>query len=242
MGMLDEEIWHANNRNRGSSRLILALSDTQLIGGVFGGLCTLAAAFITGALQGHVVGLGPGGAAHPAPTVTITRTAVRTVTASPSASTSATPAQAASQPSPSQESSTASILKPIITQPGWALEWHRDVSIGPQGVILSNSGARPSNGSNYDLQYLPGNGNGWNNNVSYSDYWSHQFKFGPANIVGIIGGSGEYDNVAGTQASVGDRLWTASTGDNGIDRITYMQVIGVGAENVVVDMWVWQPA
>jgi hypothetical protein len=242
MGIFDEETQRANNQYNGSSRLSLAFSDRQLIGAIFGGLCTLAAAFITGALQGHVVGLGPGNASHPQPTVTITKTVINTVTASPSPSASPTPTEASPQPDSTPTIPSVPIMKPLINQTGWVLEWHRNVSIGPQGITLTSAGPQPSNGSNYDLQYLPGGEGGWNNNVSYSDFWSHQFKFGPANIMGIIGGRGYFDSVVGTQANLGDQLWTVSEGDDSITRITYMQVVSTGLDDVVVDMWMWQPA
>src|SRR5690348_9372722 len=48
------------------------------------------------------------------------------------------------------------LLIPIINQPGWALAWHQNVSIDPQGIILGAAGPQIGDGNEYDLQYIPG--------------------------------------------------------------------------------------
>lgn len=70
------------------------------------------------------------------------------------------------------------------------------------------------------------------------DYWLYGYKPGPATINGISNDSSIQD-AGGAQARVGDRLYATFDEGEGIDKIAYMQVIEVGTENVVVDMWVW---
>ena len=96
-------------------------------------------------------------------------------------------------------------------------------------------------GSNYDLQYVPGSNNGWGYGgyVDAFEYWLYNYSPGPATIDGISGSS-TGGNVAGSQAHVGDRQYvTLATQGLQVNRIAYMQVVGVEAGNIVADMWVW---
>jgi hypothetical protein len=93
-------------------------------------------------------------------------------------------------------------------------------------------------GSNFDLQYVPGSRNAWSSNNGLH-YWLNKYAPGPATINGIAGSSSN-DVPAGPQAHIGDRLYDVlNTEGNGIDIIAYMQVLEVTTENVVVDMWLW---
>jgi hypothetical protein len=226
-----EDTRHETRQSRRNPRLMLAFSDGQLMGAIFIGLCTLAAAFITGAFQGHAIGLGPIRIAQPAPTVTITRT----VTEPPEAS--ITPS---APPPPAPSPATVSILMPIVNQVGWTLAWHENVSIGPQGIILGGSGPQVSDGRNFDMQYVPGDGNGWNDNVNTFDYWQDPYRPGPATIYGIFMSRGNsYDNVAGMQAHTGDRLYSILDVAGRPNRIAYMQIVGMKAGSITADIWLW---
>ena len=212
MSWLDEHTGQDANRNRSGTRLSLNLSNGQLIGAIFTGLCGLGAAFITGAFGGSHIIVGNG--ALPTPTVIITKT----ITARPSGDVSSSTSGSV-VPRPNSKPTTISIplLRPIISQPGWALAWHQTASIGPQGITFGSSDPQTGDGSNYDLQYVPGNDSGWGYNgyVDAFSYWPYTYAPGPAIINGISGTSTGGD-VAGTQAHVGDRLYvTLSTPGNG---------------------------
>lgn len=229
------------DRSHRVSGLRRIFSDHQLMGSGFIGICTLVAGLFGGAFGGPAIGIGPAGSAHPVPTVTITRNTIRTVTVSPhppAGASSYRSTQASPQPGPTITPLTISLMKPIVSQSGWALAWHTNVSIGPQGVIVGNSGPQAGDGNNYDIQYLPGDGNGWNDSTDCFNYWLNHYRPGPATIDGIISNECN-DNVAGTQAHIGDRLYIGLGDGNGIDRIGYMQVVGMAGANVIVDMWVW---
>ena len=158
---------------------------------------------------------------------------------SPPAS-SPTPPQAAPQPSPTLTIPAIRLLRPV-SQPGWVLAWHQKVSIGPQGITLGISGPQIDNGSNYDLQYVPGNGNGWEGysiDIYAFDYWPYKYRPGPATISGTENSAG--GGVTGTQAHVGDREYvTFLTSGGTVGKVAYMQIVGIGKGSIVADMWVW---
>jgi hypothetical protein len=168
---------------------------------------------------------------RPAPTAT-----------NPNPSPQSTPSQTAKQPSPEPTTTTPVIplLRPIINQSGWTLAWHQHVLIGPQGIIFGFSGPQASDGSNYDLQYVPGSDNGWGYGgfVDAFNPWSYNYSPGPATINGISGTSTGSD-VAGMEAHVGDRLYVTRSTAFRVDRIAYMQIVGVGRGGVVADIWTW---
>lgn len=138
------------------------------------------------------------------------------------------------------------LLVPIISQPGWTLVWSGQDSIGPQGVIFSQvnptTGPETGTGGEFDLQYIAsGSASGWGSNLNYLYYWTNKYQPGPAVIAGLLNSnnfSGE--NPAGMLAHVGDRLYAAmDTEAEGFDIVFYMQVVGVGAESVLVKLWIW---
>ena len=221
-----------SHTRRRPPRLWSIFKDHQLIGSFAIAVCTLGAGFFTGALGGPTVGIGIQ-FKNPRPTITITRVITRTVTALASPSTSPSTPSSPPQPSPTP---TMPLLKPIVNETGWVLAWHTDVSIGPQGIILGTSRPEPSNGKSFDLQYVPG-GSGWNDNGCF-DYWQKPYRPGPAIISGLTD-NGCNNDVGGTQAHVGDHLYTELGDGAGASRIAYMQVVAVRAANVVVDIWVW---
>jgi hypothetical protein len=225
------------NASRSHTGMRMRLSDGQLIGAIFIGLCTLGAAFITGAFGGPRIGLGSGD--RPTPIVTITRT----VTAHPSiGASSSTLPHATTQPNPTSGAPAVPLLTPVISQPGWTLAWHQKVSIGAQGMILGTSGPDMGDGSNYDLQYVPGSNTGWGDggNVADFDYWSYNYSPGPATIHGVTGNS-TGGSAPGSQAHLGDRLYVTlwENGSIQVNRIAYMQVVAIGTGYVIADMWVW---
>lgn len=175
---------------------------------------------------------------QPAPTATITR--LVTVGPSADASTSATP-QTTPQSNLKPTPHAIPLLSPIINQHGWALAWHQNVSIDPQGIILGSSGPQIGDGNEYDLQYISGNDNGWDcrGSVNVLDYWSYTSRPGPATINGIVGNW--IGCARGKQAHVGDRMYvTIATGGRfNANRIAYMQVVRVDSGDIVADMWVW---
>jgi hypothetical protein len=233
MSWLDQHTEQDSGPSRRGTRWSLNFRDGQLalIGAIFGGLCTLGSTLISGVLGGPHISTGSG--AQPKPTVTI----IRTVTARPSVGASSfAPPPPSPIPTP-----TPSLLRPIISQPGWALAWYRKVSIGPEGIRIGISGPQTGDGSNYDLQYAPGGDKGWGYDgyVDAFNSWPYTYSPGPARIDGISGTS-TGSNVVGTQANVGDRLYiTLATQGLSVDRIAYMQVVGSSPGNIVADMWVW---
>jgi|SRR5215469_17245442 len=212
-----------------------------IISGIFG----LVGAFIgrvSAPHAGFTSGYGP------APAVTITRTAtvIQTVTSTSTPDIPvSTPPQVAPQSSPKPVTSAIPILSPIINQPGWTLAWHQKVSIDPEGIIFGSSGPYIGNGSNsnYDLQYVPddGNGNAWScgGYAHNLDSWSYSYRPGPATIIGLVGIRA---NCASGQIHVGDRYFltlSISGGGVTINRIAYMQITGTGPGSIVAETWVW---
>jgi hypothetical protein len=125
-----------------------------------------------------------------------------------------------------------------VEQPGWILQWHGEEPIGPQGVKLTVFGPRLANGSDYDLQYLPGTG--WEGNsggtIAQIGYWLNTYRPGPSIINGFL--DGNYQDPMGAEASVGDRICIRSSPSI----IVYMQVVSSEPSGVVVDMWLWDDA
>lgn len=207
------------------------LSSNQVVIALITGLFTVIAAFVTGAFKGNVIGLAP------APSVTVTTTQTATVTASPRAqSTQASPA-VQNQPNPQPTNSAVPVLAPK-NQPGWTLAWHDTEAIGPQGVIIARTGPQVGNGSNFDLQYIPGSGAGWITSGTSGDfgYWDNNYRPGPATINGIVVSGDDNTEPGGKQARLGDRLIYENSEDN---IVAYMQVTSTPAGDVVTDMWLW---
>lgn len=101
------------------------------------------------------------------------------------------------------------------------------------------SGPYPGDGTTYDLQYLPGSEFvHWSTGhylVVFS-YWSYHYRPGPATIDGIS------ETMEGSDVSdiahVGDRMFAARSVGH-VNRVIYMQVVGVTPGSIVADTWVW---
>jgi hypothetical protein len=204
----------------------LNLSNNQIIAALIAGVCTIVAAFVTGAVKGQALGL------KPTPTVTVTKRIIVSVTASPKRS-SANSQQSNPQPQPT--GSTIPILAPK-NQPGWSLVWDGTEYIGPQGIIVAQTGSQVGNGSNFNIQYVPGSG--WGVGGSWGDfaYWDYNYRPGPATINGIALANDDHTDPRGQLAQAGDRLIYQDS-DGTI--VSYMQVTRVAAGDVVTDMWLW---
>lgn len=122
--------------------------------------------------------------------------------------------------------------------------WSGQKSIGPQGIIFSQvnptSGPETGTGGDSNLQYIAsGSGSGWDSHLNYLYYWTYPYKPGPALIAGLLNNqnySGQPpDNML---AHVGDRLFALMSG-NGLNITFYMQVVDVGDESVLVNLWIW---
>lgn len=154
---------------------------------------------------------------------------------------SATPVNAT--PTPNVPMAHVAVMVPITNQPGWTLTWHGPLSIGPQGRMLTNVdpnvGPQMGDGSNFDIQYVPGSGTGtgWAPSNALS-YWAKPYRPGPATINGIWQNS--ISDATGAQANDGDLIYEViNTSGNGVDVIAYMQVVAVHVGSVTVDMWIW---
>jgi hypothetical protein len=219
------------------------LSSPQAIAAIITGIFGLAIAFVTGLFSAPHIGLVSG--AQPAPTVTTTRTVtvIQTITATPTPDvTASTPPQVAPQPSQKPVATAIPLLSPSINQPGWTLAWHQKVSIDPEGIIFGSSAPSIGEGSNYDLQYVPGDGNSWRCGNSHNlGSWSYGYRPGPATIIGLVG---IVAGCASGQTHVGDRYFVTLSNAGGvvIIRIVYMQIIGIGPGGIVAEAWVWNSA
>jgi hypothetical protein len=212
--------------------------NNQFIGAIAAALIVGVAGLFAGIFGGSRMGLVP------EVKTTATATATATVTASPSARTSSR------TPHPAVQSSLAPaipILAPKLGQPGWTLAWHQDVSIGPQGIIFGPSGYQVGNGSSFNLQYLPGSddGDGWqfgnNSGALTMAKWTVTYAPDPGTINGISQNSGSGCDECGQQVNAGDRWYITLDTDqkDSTNMIAYMQVIKVGQESVVADIWTW---
>jgi hypothetical protein len=75
--------------------------------------------------------------------------------------------------------------------------------------------------------------------VASFSYWPYKYPPGPATIKGI---NGSLADVYEKKAHVGDRMYVtieAQGPGTGVDRIAYMQVVGLEQGTVKADMWVW---
>lgn len=222
--------WYSMTRldqeRRPEGRRSLNLSSNQVIAALILGLCTIVAAFVTGAVKGQTLGL------RATPTVTVTKRIIVTVTASPRRPSNTSHK---SNPRPNPTGSTIPILTPK-NQPGWSQVWNGSENIGPQGIILAQTGSQVGNGSNFNIQYVPGNG--WGVGGSWGDfgYWDNTYRPGPAIITGIVQAGADHTDPRGQLAQAGDRLFYQSN-DGTI--VSYMQVTRVAAGVVVTDMWLW---
>jgi hypothetical protein len=134
-----------------------------------------------------------------------------------------------------QPESTVPVLAPA-EQSGWVLDWHQHVSIEPQGVIVTRAGPVAGNGSNFDIQYVPGHGWSVNNDTQEMDNWPSTIQPGPATINGFIMAGDANSAPQGNVAHVGDTIdWISQNND----LIGYIDVVSVNASGVEVDMWVW---
>jgi hypothetical protein len=212
-----------------------------LVAAIVSGTSVLTAAVINANARAHDLPYTSSSSAgptyQPAPTATITRL----VTARPSAE-ALEPSlpQTSPRSSPKPTPRAIPLLRPVINQPGWALGWHQNISIDPQGIIVGPAGPQTGDGNAFDLQYIPGSGNGWDCRgwVSDLDYWSYNYAPGPATINGI---AGDWKGCSRNQADVGDRMYVtiATDGRFNSNRIAYLQVVRVDPGDIVVDMWVW---
>jgi hypothetical protein len=220
---------------------------TTIIATIIGGIFGLAAAIISGIFL--VMSSSPKGATPPiassgsssAQASSLPPGTANSPSYSNPSSPESTPPQAVPQPTPISGTPAIPVLKPIISQPGWTLAWHQKVSIGSEGIIFGISAPDTGDGSNYDLQYVPGNGNAWNcgRYVEDFDYWSHSYPPGPATINGVS------ENMMGCalgQAHVGDREFVTLSTVGFVNRIAYMQIAETGAGGVVADIWTWNKA
>ena len=207
------------------------ISNNQAITALITGIFTVIAAFVAGAFKGNAIGLAP------SPRVTVTAIQTITATTSPKASIPVTSPSVQAQQNPSPTQSAIPILAPK-NQPGWTLAWHGPETIGPQGIILALTGPQVSNGSNFNIQYVPGSGNGWVTGGNWGDfgYWENNYAPGPATINGIVQSGDDRTDPRDQQAQIGDRLMYESS-DKTI--VSYMQITETPAGDVIADMWLW---
>jgi hypothetical protein len=131
----------------------------------------------------------------------------------------------------------SSSQKAILAGPSIGI---RKFIFGLEGIILNTSGPHVADGSNFDLQYVPGSGNGWSigEYIGSAAYWTFNYKPGPSSINGLFD-SDNYQSFGGATAYVGDRLCIGGSGRYEFGTVIYMQVTSVGATGVDADAWMW---
>lgn len=217
MTKLDQERRQARRRG-------LNLSNSQALAAAITGVCTITAAFITGAYKGHSLGLGP------APHVSVTKTIYVTPTPTVSASVAA-----------SRSSQSAASEIPVLTpaaDSGFKQTWHGSVSVGAAGARILSSGVYQGTPQDWDIAYQPGGGDaGWQMNDNNTDngyiwYWDGTGTPDPAFC------SREYSASSGNEpslAKLGDKYCYGDT--TGL--VGYMQVTNVSANGVTLAVWLW---
>jgi hypothetical protein len=121
-----------------------------------------------------------------------------------------------------------------MEQPGWSLNWNGRVSIQSEGIVVGQAGPAVSNGSNFDIQYIPGNGWAAGNNTVEMDNWPITIQPGPSTINGSMNNGGQ--TTTPTTAQVGEELDWMNQNQN---MVGYIFVTAVNNAGVEVDMWVW---
>jgi len=205
---------------------------------IIGGLFALAAAIIGGIFQ--LASRGDGNNASPAaissPKAQVSSApATRRSASSPPPEATPQPIPSGSPPSPTTAPTNVPVLTPT-EQSGWILDWHQQVSIESQGIIVTHAGPQAGNGSNFDIQYVPGDGWAASNDTQEMDDWPSTIRPGPATIVGFIMAGAPSSAPQGAIAHIGDTIDWISQSNNVVG---YMDVTGLDAGGVEVDMWVW---
>ena len=217
--------WYGDKSTAGQ---ILTAGIFTLIAALIGGIFTLIAANIKPDVS------VPATATPQAHTLITKHTPSYSPSPTPALSSSAVPP--VQTPDPTLTPSPARI--PVVTpteQPGWTLEWHQKVSIQSPGVVITRVGYTVGDGSNFDLQYVPGNGWAAGNNIVEIDNWPVNLKPGPAAINGFLNAGDATSSPVGSVAHVGDTIdWI---NENNV--IGYLDVTAVNSQGIDVDMWVW---
>lgn len=122
-----------------------------------------------------------------------------------------------------------------VGQAGWTLDWHKQVYLQSQGIIITRIGPQAANGGNSDILYIPGNG--WTNgNESSLFYWPATIRPGPATIYSYIMNVMSQTGPDGIVSHPGDTIdWISLS----TDVVSYIYVTGVSSQGVNIDMWVW---
>jgi hypothetical protein len=164
--------------------------------------------------------------------VTCTQSGVKASVSSAPAVRQSTPPSSAGIPRPS---TIIPVLVPV-NQQGWTLDWRQHVLIESQGIIVTAVGPQAGNGSNFDIQYVPDDGWHAGNNTGEMDNWPRTTPPGPASINGFIMAGAATSAPQGSIAHPGDTIDWINQDSN---MIGYIDVTGLNASGVEVDMWVW---
>ena len=214
MTKLDREGRRANRRG-------FNISNNAAIAALITGVCTIAAAFVTGAYKGPAIGIGA------TPRVTVTER----VTVPPKSSGSSS----AQGSGPQSAASEIPILAPA-NDPGFRPTWSGPLTVGAAGVRITSLGVVQGTPQDWDLAYQPGGSDaGWQRSGTsgqYLWYWdgtgtpdpafcSREFSSGSGGAPGI--------------AKLGDKYCYAD--NTGL--IGYMQVTNISPNGVTATTWLW---